>query len=289
MVAHRKRSFAHGIVFSDKPLNPGEVFLLEIVQNEGGWSGHLRFGLTSIDPNNKDIAVPQYALPDLANMSPSWIFAVPNNFDYNMQGPNRRREQQDAVAPEQYRPDNSSQASPLRPPRNTVQSTNGLNAHVLSNFNEAVPTDELFEEAEVEFYADDTREFEDEDSQVTSDRFSRLNLKTNIKPNTLPTDVGAQLGVTYIANEEGNGEMHFIFNGVDQGVYAADIPILNNQPIYAVADVYGTTKKLRVLQIGVMNSLKSACRETILSQVERNNVKKLPLPGRLKNYLLGIN
>lgn len=286
MIAHRKRSFAHGIVFSDKPLNPGEVFLLEIVQNEGGWSGHLRFGLTSIDPNNKNIAVPQYALPDLANMSPSWIFAVPNNFDYDTQSSSRRREQ-DSVIPEQYRPDNSSQASPLRPPRNTVQSTNGLNAHVLSNFNDAVPTEEFFEEPEVDFY--DTEEFHDEDSRVAADRFSRLNLKTNVKPNTLPTDVGAQLGVTYVVNNEGNGEMHFIFNGVDQGVYASDIPILNNQPIFAIADVYGTTKKLRVIQVGAMNSLKNACRETILNQVERNNVKKLPLPGRLKNYLLGMN
>lgn len=290
LVAHRRRSFAHGIVFSEKPLNPGEVFLLEIVRNEGGWSGHLRFGLTTLDPN-KGVELPQYALPDLTNMGPSWIFAVPNNFDFDTQGPGRRREPSTPVI-ERYQADNSTQATPLRPPRDTAQSMNGLNTHVLSDFNEQVPANESFEELEepeVEFYADENGVFDEENTRLTSTRLSRLNLKTSIKPNTLPTDVGAQLGVTYIVNNEGNGEMHFIFNGIDQGIYASDIPIFDNQPIFAVADVYGTTKTLRVIQVGAMNSLKNACRETILNQVERNNVPKLPLPGKLKNYLLGMN
>lgn len=54
-----------------------ELFLIEIGKNERGWSGHLRIGLTQIDPNDQ-FKIPLYALPDLANISPkkSWIFAV---------------------------------------------------------------------------------------------------------------------------------------------------------------------------------------------------------------------
>lgn len=72
----RKQSFANALCFSEKPLKPGELFLIEVGIKEAGWSGHLRIGLTQIDPVNVYDNLPQYALPDLANLGSSWIFPI---------------------------------------------------------------------------------------------------------------------------------------------------------------------------------------------------------------------
>ncbi|OXU16717.1 hypothetical protein TSAR_012014 [Trichomalopsis sarcophagae] len=78
-VAFRKASFANALVFSEEPLQPGEIFLLEIEKDERGWSGHMRIGLTQMDPVNIDKAkMPTYdaALPNLMKMGSSWVFAM---------------------------------------------------------------------------------------------------------------------------------------------------------------------------------------------------------------------
>ena len=74
IIARRKRSFASAIAFSSRPLEPGETFLFEIIEQDNGWAGHIRCGVTLRNP--KDIDLPQYLLPDFAKMGNSWVFAL---------------------------------------------------------------------------------------------------------------------------------------------------------------------------------------------------------------------
>ncbi|XP_007440837.1 neuralized-like protein 2, partial [Python bivittatus] len=73
--ATRVESFANGLCFSHRPLEPGQIFLVEIEEKELGWCGHLRVGLTAHDPRSLGV-VPEYSLPDLVNMGDSWVFAI---------------------------------------------------------------------------------------------------------------------------------------------------------------------------------------------------------------------
>lgn len=79
-VAYRTASFANSLAFSEKPLQPGEIFLVEIEKTESGWSGHMRLGLTLIDPASVKNSLPQYAMPNLVKLGNTWIFAITKSY-----------------------------------------------------------------------------------------------------------------------------------------------------------------------------------------------------------------
>ena len=73
--ATRFKSFANAVVFSHRPLAFGETFLFEIEEQEKDWSGHVRCGITTHNPQTMK-SVPPYLLPDMAQMGRTWVFAI---------------------------------------------------------------------------------------------------------------------------------------------------------------------------------------------------------------------
>lgn len=194
-VAYRKKSFANALTFSDKPLQPGEIFLLEIEEVESGWSGHMRLGLTQIDPltiYRTGSVMPQYALPDLAGIGTSWIYGISkahnNVFEYDFVDEKKVIRNVPKVAIDSIRTCWGS-----------------------------VPV-----------------------SQLKSVRSSFEDI--------LPTDTGSRIGVMYVPTDELQADMHYIINGEDQGACVKGIPFAK-APLHAVVDVYGTTKKIRIIQL----------------------------------------
>ncbi|NXG92136.1 NEUL2 protein, partial [Stercorarius parasiticus] len=90
--ATRVESFANGLCFSQEPLAPGQIFLVEIEEKELGWCGHLRVGLTAHDPQSLEV-VPEYSLPDLVNMGDTWVFAITRSHNRVMEDGERARAQ----------------------------------------------------------------------------------------------------------------------------------------------------------------------------------------------------
>ena len=74
MVATRTQSFANAIVFSQRPMEEDEIFMIEIIGNEQGWAGNIRCGITLHNP--ADIVIPQYLLPDLYRLGKSCVFSI---------------------------------------------------------------------------------------------------------------------------------------------------------------------------------------------------------------------
>ncbi|XP_069807607.1 neuralized-like protein 2 [Dendropsophus ebraccatus] len=234
--ATRVESFANGICFSREPLEPGQLFLVEIEEKEFGWCGHLRVGLMARDPRSLQI-VPEYSLPDLVNQGDSWIFAITRNH-------NR------VVADEE---------------ENASSSRKDLAEPYLKVGKYKIPRDKLIARSKPGRY-----------SHILDDLY-----KTNILP---PTARRSRIGVLYEPQADGTRHMHIIINGEDMGASARGIPA--NQPLYAVVDVFASTKSVRVIQLEYgFPSLQTLCRLVIQKHViHRLAIDWLDLPQLLKNF-----
>lgn len=196
-VAYRTEGFDNGIVFSEKQLQPGELFVIEVEQNEKRWAGYLRLGLTQLNPSicsSRKIELPKDSLPDLMRLGEgSWIYGL---------------------------------------------------------------TDLLPNTREISWpYAKGIDNVEVSDSYIETCRgsYSRIALqKTPFVENTPSAmknlDVGFKVGVVYIPRNDEVADLFYLINGDLFGPYALQIPY-KEVPLHVVIDVYGRTRKVRILQI----------------------------------------
>ncbi|GMT01406.1 hypothetical protein PENTCL1PPCAC_23580 [Pristionchus entomophagus] len=70
--ALRRSSYEKSLCFSHRPLRPNEPFVVTIEQVEGGWTGHLRVGLTLLDPSSLS---PSTRLESLSTVD-TWLVPI---------------------------------------------------------------------------------------------------------------------------------------------------------------------------------------------------------------------
>ncbi|XP_053443369.1 E3 ubiquitin-protein ligase NEURL3 isoform X2 [Nycticebus coucang] len=78
--ARRRATFHDGIVFSQRPVLPGERVALRVLRLEEGWCGGLRVGFTRLDPARMSASsLPPFVCPDLEEQSPTWAAVLPED------------------------------------------------------------------------------------------------------------------------------------------------------------------------------------------------------------------
>ena len=99
-----------------------------------------------------------------------------------------------------------------------------------------------------------------------------------------PTARRSRLGVLFCPREDGTADMHIIINGEDMGPSARGLPAA--QPLYAVVDVFASTKSVRLVQLEYgLPSLQTLCRLVIQKRVvHRLAIDVLHLPKGLKDF-----
>lgn len=210
---------------------------------------------------SKRFNLPAYSVPHFEEAAPgrSWIFLLQNSMD------------------------DSSTTVPISQRRNsTGDATSGPELSSSDSESSNSSDDAEFSPEEVQLLKQ-LRITDDEDTLLSHHNHARHSHPR--RPATvLPTDVGSRIGVMYKPNGE-TADMHFILNGKDMGVKKIGIPY-KDAPLYVIIDVYGITKKLRV--VSDFFSLQSACLQVIASLVSNKQevLSQLPLPKKLRNVLI---
>lgn len=322
-VAYRKASFANAVTISKRPLMPKEIFLVEIEKTEPGWTGHMRLGLTQLNPASPGIpGLPTYSLPDMTNMGNSWICAITKSHNRIQLDAEGEAEGEEAFADNQGDNVGESGEEVQRPEvteevmRTVTENTNaqerrtsdgnvtsrvgggtGANGEVLGVFrirnnsrrgpvSSGAPRG--LDSIVVGDHLRTSRGYVPRSAlqptpYVCTTPSGRE--MTLTRDNILPTDEGSRIGVIFLPRGD-VAEMHYIINGEDQGAFTKKLPYKEAE-LYAVVDVYGTTKQVRIVQLyGGVKSLKGACRDIILKHIAQHGVSALPLPRTLKDYLL---
>ncbi|XP_023285008.1 neuralized-like protein 2 [Seriola lalandi dorsalis] len=263
--ATRVESFANGVCFSKNPLQPGEIFLIEIEEKELGWCGHLRVGLTATDPMSLEV-VPEYSIPDLTDQGDSWVFAITRNHN--------------KVIEEVQEAEEGGLAGGRRLGRGEVEDADGGEGNGGEGRNNMKT---FFTDSHL--YIENVRIPRDKlVGRSRPGRFSHI-LDDLYKTNALPpTARRSRIGVMYVPKGRDLADMHIVINGEDMGASAKGIPTI--QPIYAVVDVFAATKCVRIVQVEYgFSSLQTLCRKTIQKHiVHRMAIDWLELPEALKHY-----
>ncbi|XP_076061085.1 neuralized-like protein 2 isoform X2 [Oratosquilla oratoria] len=304
-IAYRKASFANAVTLSERPLMPGEIFLVEIEKTEPGWTGHMRFGLTQFNPScaNSISKLPPYSLPDMTNTGNSWICAITKSHNRVQEDREEDDASKDGEEDEELvegdedeeeeaekEAANGGLATQYSRIREVGRGSRGGGGGGRRRGGRGGSENRRTQGLETLMFGDHLQTsrglvpkcaLQPAPYVFTSPSGRKITLK---RDNILPTDEGSRIGVIYIPKGE-LAEMHYIINGEDQGAFTKKLPY-KEAPLFVVVDVYGTTKQVRIVQLYGVGSLKSACRDTILKHIAQHGVNALPLPRMLKDYLL---
>lgn len=200
------------------------MFIVDVLSLPRCGRGNIASTCPQVDPAKQENGLPQYALPDLGQFGRCWVSAVTksrNRLQYH-QSPERAH-------------------SSLTAPYTSVLGNSEVISTSCGRVRRSMlqPSYSLFRSAFMNG-SNDQASFDGDEPSLKA-----------AKKLILATDVGSRIGVMYCPDETGYyARMHFIINGEDQGPSDDRIPLNDGcASLFAVVDVYGTTKQIRLIEL----------------------------------------
>ena len=310
-----KEHSANGIVFTNRPILPNELCLIEILITDNSWCGHLRVGIVSKNIyETENFQLTETSIPEMVEKYPESCHIVAITKSHNQANQKIRQSQDDEIlnprssSREEHNEDkddkDGNDTNFYSKEYQNYDKLEILPGYTTTGLNNYLGIADWQKPSwnTVSYDGDRLKQMWIENKMLEFDRQTNLTKHPINKADSLAKmnfDVGSRIGLILrpiisddplladISPKFAN--LHTIINGRDQGVVKNKIPINDlKNPNYVMIDCYAQTRAIRIIRVpNRVPPLSLLARDEIIKNIPGHELEEIcdSVPVKLGDFL----